>query len=101
MAALGLMSEMTALQRRQATHVAPVVYVVQVVVPVLLAPVLGGEGWGSTPLGGGVVVGSLLMVAAGAAALTGSPAVASLIASPEEVPDRDHSEPLPARLVDD
>jgi drug/metabolite transporter (DMT)-like permease len=101
MAALGLTSEMTALQRRQATHVAPVVYVVQVVVPVLLAPLLGGEGWGSTPLGGGVVLGSLLTVAAGAAALTRSPAVASLVAPAEKLPDRNHPEPLPARLVDD
>jgi hypothetical protein len=70
-------------------------------VPVLLAPLLGGEGWGSTPLGGGVVLGSLLTVAAGAAALTRSPAVASLVAPAEKLPDRNHPEPLPARLVDD
>ena len=58
-ALLGLLSEMTALQHRPVTQVAPLVFVVQVVVPVALAPFLLSESWSSTPLGGGVVVVSL------------------------------------------
>ena len=48
----GLLSEMSALQRRPATRVAPVVFVVQITVPVMLAPLVSGESWASTPLGG-------------------------------------------------
>ena len=42
---LALLSEMSALQRRPATHVAPVMFAVQVLVPVLLAPLIFGESW--------------------------------------------------------
>ena len=41
------------------------IYVVPVLVPVLLAPFLTGEDWGQTPLGGVVLVASLLMVSVG------------------------------------
>jgi drug/metabolite transporter (DMT)-like permease len=78
-AAVGLLSEMTALQQRPATRVAPVVFVAQAALPVLLAPLLGGEHWGNTPLHGGVIVLGLLAVAAGAAALASSRAVGALI----------------------
>jgi drug/metabolite transporter (DMT)-like permease len=81
-ALLGLLSEMTALQHRPATQVAPLVFVVQVVVPVALAPLLLSESWSSTPLGGGAVVVSLGIVAAASAALGRSPAVAALLAQP-------------------
>ena len=40
---LALLSEMSALQRRPATHVAPVMFAVQVLVPVILAPLIFGE----------------------------------------------------------
>src|SRR5207245_11741755 len=43
-AGVGLLSEMTALQRRSAIRVFPVVLVVQIVTAVLLAPLLAGEG---------------------------------------------------------
>ena len=45
-AALGTASEMTALQSRGATEVAPLVFVIQLLMPVLLAPVLVGESLG-------------------------------------------------------
>jgi drug/metabolite transporter (DMT)-like permease len=77
MAGIGLLSEMSALQHRPATQVAPLVYVVQVTVPVVLAPLLGGERWGDTPLGGVVLVALLAVVAAGAATLAGSRLVAA------------------------
>jgi drug/metabolite transporter (DMT)-like permease len=76
-AGLGLLSEMSALQHRPATQVAPLVYVVQVTVPVLLAPLLGGENWGDTPLGGALLVLLLAVVAGGAALLAGSRLVAA------------------------
>ena len=57
--ALALLSEMSALQRRPATHVAPVMFAVQVLVPVLLAPLIFGESWGSTPLGGVALLASM------------------------------------------
>ena len=58
---LALLSEMSALQHRAATHVAPTMFAVQVLVPVLLAPLIFGESWGSTPLGGAVLVASMAL----------------------------------------
>ena len=43
---------MSALQARPAIQVAPVVFVTQTVVPVVLAPLLFGESFADTPLGG-------------------------------------------------
>ncbi len=40
---LALLSEMSALQQRPATHVAPVMFAVQVLVPVILAPLIFDE----------------------------------------------------------
>lgn len=90
---IGLLSEMSSLQRRPATQVAPIVFVIQMVVPVMLAPLLGSENWESTPLGGGAIAIFLLVVAAGTAALASSPAVAGLVgATSEQQPDRDGRE---------
>jgi hypothetical protein len=80
-AALGLLSEMSALQRRPATQVVPIVFVVQICVPVLLAPVLGGESWADTPLGGVVLVVFLAAVAVGAWLLGSTRAVSGLVAA--------------------
>jgi drug/metabolite transporter (DMT)-like permease len=84
---IGVMSESTALQRFAATRVAPTVLVMQIVIPVVLAPVVGGEGWSDTPLGGAVLVMALVAVALGAGLLASSPAVAQL-AVPE--PETQH-----------
>jgi drug/metabolite transporter (DMT)-like permease len=84
--ALALTSEMTALQKLPATRVAPVVLVMQIVIPVLLAPLLVGENWGDTPAGGLVLVAGLLAVGAGTVALGSSPAVSDLVAGPEARP---------------
>jgi drug/metabolite transporter (DMT)-like permease len=71
-AGLGFLSQVTALQRRSATQVGPVIYVVPVLVPVLLAPFLTGEDWGQTPLNGAVLVVSLLVVSLGAGLVSSS-----------------------------
>lgn len=78
---LALLSEMSALQRRPATHVAPVMFAVQVLVPVLLAPLIFGESWGDTPLGGAALVASMVMAVAGTVLLAGSGAVGAVIDS--------------------
>jgi drug/metabolite transporter (DMT)-like permease len=77
---LGLTCEMTALQKLPATRVAPIVLVMQILIPVLLAPLLVGEDWGGTAGGGSVLVGGLLAVAAGTVLLGSSPAVGDLVA---------------------
>jgi drug/metabolite transporter (DMT)-like permease len=78
---LALLSEMSALQRRPATHVAPTMFAVQVLVPVILAPLIFDESWGSTPLGGAVLVASMLVAVSGTVLLAGSRTVGALIES--------------------
>jgi drug/metabolite transporter (DMT)-like permease len=75
---VGLISESTALQAFAATRVAPTVLVMQIVIPVVLAPLVGGEGWSRTPLGGAVLGAALVTIAVGAGLLASSPAVARL-----------------------
>src|SRR5919201_1371424 len=71
-AVTGMLSENTALQTRPAAQVAPLVFSAQTVLPVLLAPLLAGESWSNTPLSGGAVVISLLIVVVGVALLATS-----------------------------
>ncbi len=76
---IALLSEMSALQRRPATHVAPPMFTVQVLIPVLLAPFLFGESWGGTPLGGVVLGASIAVSVAGTALVAASPGVAGVL----------------------
>jgi drug/metabolite transporter (DMT)-like permease len=75
---LALTAEMSALQRVAATRVAPVVLAGQVLVPALAGPIAFGEQWGRTPLAGVLLALALLTVAAGAALLGASAAVAEV-----------------------
>jgi drug/metabolite transporter (DMT)-like permease len=84
---LGLLSETTALQRMPVTRVGPVVLVLQVVIPVALAPLVFGESWSDTALGGGVIVAALVVVAVGTAGLAGSEMVEDL-RGPETLQDQ-------------
>jgi drug/metabolite transporter (DMT)-like permease len=77
---LALTAEMSALQRIVATRVAPVVLAGQVLVPSLAGPLAFGEQWGRSTAGGILLVLALLTVAAGAALLGASAAVAGVIA---------------------
>ncbi len=81
---LALLNEQSALQRRAATHVAPVMFAVQVIVPVLLAPLIFGESWGKTPLGGAVLVACIGVTLAGTVLLAGSRAVGAVLESARE-----------------
>ncbi len=85
---VGVISESTALQTFAATRVAPTVLVMQIVIPVVMAPLVGGEGWGNTPLGGAVLATALVAVAVGAGLLASSPAVAQLAVGEAEPQDR-------------
>jgi drug/metabolite transporter (DMT)-like permease len=78
---LALLSEMSALQRRPATHVAPVMFAVQVLVPVILAPLIFEEKWSTTPLNGAVLVAFMAVALAGTTLLAGSRVVGAVIES--------------------
>jgi hypothetical protein len=90
---IGALSEMSALQSRPAIQVAPVVFVTQTLVPVMLAPLLLGEDFSKTPLYGVPLVASLLLLAGGAAALARSPVLVTLMTG--EVSDESGSTPKP------
>ncbi|HET7454321.1 MAG TPA: hypothetical protein VFJ76_02260 [Solirubrobacterales bacterium] len=76
---LALLSEMSALQRRPATHVAPTMFAVQVLLPVVLAPLIFGESWAGTPGGGIALVAFIALALAGTVLLAGSRAVGAVI----------------------
>jgi hypothetical protein len=76
---VAVLSEMSSLQSRPAIQVAPVVFVTQTVVPVALAPLLFGERFSATPLGGVPLAVSLLVLIVGAALLERSPLLLALI----------------------
>ncbi|MGH2940038.1 MAG: hypothetical protein ACRDPE_18150 [Solirubrobacterales bacterium] len=78
---LALLSEMSALGRMPATRVAPVMFAVQVVVPVILAPLIFEESWSETPGGGAALVVAILLVLVGVVSLAGSKAVGAVIES--------------------
>jgi drug/metabolite transporter (DMT)-like permease len=78
---IALLSEMSALGRRPATRVAPVMFAVQVVVPVVLAPLIFEESWSATPGGGAALVVAILFILAGVVSLAGSKAVGAVIES--------------------
>lgn len=77
---VGVLSEMSALQSRPAIQVAPVVFVTQTVIPVVLAPLLLGERFSATPLGGVPLGLSLALLVSGAALLARSPLLLALMA---------------------
>jgi hypothetical protein len=77
--AVGVLSEMSALQARPAIQVAPVVFVTQTVIPVVLAPLLLGERFTATPLGGVPLGASLALLVGGATLLARSPLLLALM----------------------
>ncbi len=78
---LALLSEMSALQARPATHVAPVMFAVQILVPVTLAPLIFGESWAGTPLDGVALVAFMAFAVAGTVLLAGSHTVGAVISA--------------------
>jgi drug/metabolite transporter (DMT)-like permease len=76
-AAVGTLSEQTALQRRQATQVAPIIFAIELLVPVALAVLVVGEDWERSSLAGILV--ALALVVGGALSLARAPTVARLL----------------------
>ena len=75
---VGLTMEMSALQKRAAILVAPVVFVAQTFVPVMLAPLILHESFLDTPVSGVPLLACLIVLLAGAATLARSPALLAL-----------------------
>ena len=73
----GTLTEQTALQRRQATQVAPIIFAVELLVPVALAVLVVGEDWEGTSVVG--IVAGLVLVVGGAATLGRTPTVARML----------------------
>jgi drug/metabolite transporter (DMT)-like permease len=73
----GTVTEQTALQRRQATQVAPIIFAIELLVPVVLAVLVVGEDWARSSAIGIVV--ALALVVGGAFTLGRTPTVARLI----------------------
>ncbi len=90
---VGVLSEMSALQSRPAIQVAPVVFVTQTVIPIVLAPLLLGEQFSDTPLGGAPLMLSLIVLMAGAALLARSPLLLGLMAGGQRVSEESGSTP--------
>jgi hypothetical protein len=91
---VGVLSEMSALQERPAIQVAPVVFVTQTVIPIVVAPLLFGESFADTPLGGVPLSASLALLVTGAALLARSPLLVALMAG-ERVSHASGSAPSP------
>src|ERR1700736_3603299 len=77
-ALVGLTCEMSALQRRPAILVAPVVFVVQTLVPVLLAPLVVQASFLDSPLSGIPLLGCLVILLVGATVIARSPALLAI-----------------------
>jgi drug/metabolite transporter (DMT)-like permease len=101
--AVGMLSEQTALQQRQATQVAPIIFVVELVVPLVLAITVGGESWGASLSSWCLVstgIGLLLIVSV--VALMQTPAVSQLLTGGEQALGATGSAPLtgtPAPMI--
>ena len=76
-ALVGTLSEQTALQRRQATQVAPIIFAIELLVPVALAVLVVGEDWERSSTIG--IVAALALVVGGALSLARTPTVARLL----------------------
>jgi hypothetical protein len=97
---VGVLSEMSALQERPAIQVAPVVFVTQTVIPIVVAPLLFGESFADTPLNGVPLSASLALLVAGAAMLARSPLLVALMEG-ERVSHASGSAPSPLSPSDE
>lgn len=91
---IAILSEMSALQERPAIQVAPVVFVTQTVIPIVVAPLLFGESFADTPFAGVPLSASLALLIAGAGLLARSPLLVALMEG-ERVSDASGSAPSP------
>jgi hypothetical protein len=78
-AGVGTLSEMSALQGRPATQVAPIVLALTTLVPVALAPVLANESWSRSGWTRAALIASILLIVGGAGVLASSRAVGAVL----------------------
>jgi drug/metabolite transporter (DMT)-like permease len=92
-ALVGLTCEMSALQKRPAILVAPVVFVVQTVVPIGLAPLVVRASFIDSPLSGIPLLGCLLVLLLGATTIARSPALLAISGARDQVVDSETGSP--------
>lgn len=73
----GTLTEQTALQRRQATQVAPIIFAIELLVPVALAVLVVGEDWERSSAV--AILAALVLVSGGAFMLGRTPTVARML----------------------
>jgi drug/metabolite transporter (DMT)-like permease len=88
---LGTLTEQTALQRRPATQVAPIIFAVELLVPVALAVLVVGEDWERSSTIAITV--ALALVVGGAFTLGSAPTVARLLEAGSQSPDAERQQP--------
>ncbi len=86
-AILGLNSEQVALQIRAVARVAPIVFVIELTLPIALGSVVGGESLPKSPAMAALLVGSLLLTIAGAFALMRSGPVSAVLVAEQQASD--------------
>jgi len=82
-AGAGFLADMRALQRFDATRVAPPMFALETALPVLLAPVLFAEAWGDTAGRTAAVLAGLALVVAGGVVLGGARAEDAAVGRPD------------------
>lgn len=87
---LAVLSEMSALQSQPVTRVAPIVFGLNVALPVALAPMLAGERWGHSTATRSALAASLAAVVAGAVLLTRSRVLGVVLANEAEAAAHHH-----------
>jgi drug/metabolite transporter (DMT)-like permease len=80
----GTLSEQTALQRRRVTQVAPIIFVTELVVPLVLAITVGGESWGDRPLALCAISAGLALLITSVVSLMRTSAVSGLLAGEDQ-----------------
>lgn len=91
-AVIGTLTEQSALQQRQATQVAPLIFIVELLVPIALGVSVVGESWSHSPV---AIALCLSLVTTGVVMLVRTPTIAQLAAS-GEADDRDRDTPVGA-----
>jgi drug/metabolite transporter (DMT)-like permease len=91
---IGQIDEMSALQQRPVTQVAPIVFGLNVLVPVALAPLLANEVWGRSAGVRATLVASLVLVLGGMVVLARSHAIGAMYSKdPDPSPTRQADRP--------
>ena len=92
-ALVGLTCEMSALQKRPAILVAPVVFVVRTVVPIGLAPLVVRASFIDSPLSGIPLLGCLLVLLLGATTIARSPALLAISGARDQAVNSESGSP--------